>query len=70
MKILVTGGCGYIGSHVALELVKQNYQVVIADNLSNSSDKVIDRLRQISGVCPNFYKVDLTDKDELYRVSS
>ena len=47
--ILVTGGAGYIGSHTVVELQNQNYNVVIADNLSNSNEKVIDAISQITG---------------------
>ena len=49
MKILVTGGAGYIGSHTVVELVNNGYDVVIVDNFSNSKPSVIDRLREITG---------------------
>ncbi|HAQ64407.1 MAG TPA: UDP-glucose 4-epimerase GalE [Bacteroidales bacterium] len=62
MKILVTGGAGYIGSHTVVELQKQGHQVVIVDNLSNSSADVIDNIVKISGVAPVFEKFDLTDQ--------
>ncbi len=64
-KILVTGGAGYIGSHTAVELIKSDYEVVIIDNLSNSSIEVIDRIQKISGVKPNFYNFDLCDTAKL-----
>lgn len=60
-KILVTGGTGYIGSHTTVELIQQGYEVIIADNLSNSFEWVIDRIEKITGVSPHFYHVDLTD---------
>lgn len=60
-KILVTGGTGYIGSHTTVELIQQGYEVIIADNLSNSFEWVIDRIEKITGVRPHFYHVDLTD---------
>lgn len=60
-KIIVTGGCGYIGSHTAIELIENNFKVVIVDNLSNSSEQTIDRIQEITGVCPTFEKVDLKD---------
>ena len=60
-KILVTGGCGYIGSHTAIELINNNYEVVIFDNLSNSSQETIDRIQSITGVLPVFEYVDLKD---------
>jgi UDP-glucose 4-epimerase len=64
-KILLTGGAGYIGSHIAVELLKNNYEVVIIDNLSNSTPETIDRIEKISGKWPEFYKIDLCDLDEL-----
>jgi UDP-glucose 4-epimerase len=62
MNILVTGGAGYIGSHTALGLLAQNHEVIILDNLSNSSAKVIPRLEKISGKKIQFYEGDLCDK--------
>ncbi|HAY34940.1 MAG TPA: UDP-glucose 4-epimerase GalE [Ignavibacteria bacterium] len=63
MKILVTGGTGYIGSHTAVELQKEGYEVIILDNLSNSEIEVIDNIEKISGVKPEFHKIDLCDED-------
>lgn len=63
-KILVTGGTGYIGSHTAVELIQQGFEVIIADNLSNSFEWIIDRIYQITGVRPQFYKADLTQLDQ------
>ena len=63
MKILVTGGTGYIGSHTVVELQKEGHDVVILDNLSNSDKKVVDRIEKITGVRPGFYEADLLDKD-------
>lgn len=60
--ILVTGGTGYIGSHTTIELIQHGYNVVIADNLYNSSANTIDRIEAITGVRPVFYPVCLTDK--------
>lgn len=68
MKILVTGGAGYIGSHTAVELQSAGYEVIIVDNLSNSNENVLDGIEKISGVRPLFHKVDITDKDLLQRV--
>ncbi|EWH13793.1 UDP-glucose 4-epimerase [Cellulophaga geojensis KL-A] len=62
-KIIVTGGCGYIGSHTVIELLKSNFEVVILDDLSNSTEKTIDRISQITGKTPTFIHIDL--KDEL-----
>ena len=61
--ILVTGGTGYIGSHTCVELLNAGYDVVIMDNLYNSSEEVLKRIEKISGKKAKFYKVDLLDKD-------
>ena len=66
--ILVTGGAGYIGSHTVVELQNQNYNVVIADNLSNSNEKVIDAICQITGKKPEFIKADLSDQSDCKKV--
>ncbi|WP_250278859.1 UDP-glucose 4-epimerase GalE [[Clostridium] colinum] len=65
MSILVTGGSGYIGSHTCVELLNQGYDVVVVDNLCNSSKKSLDRVKQITGKEVKFYKEDLLNKDEL-----
>ena len=62
MKILVTGGLGYIGSHVVVELQNEGFEVVIIDNCSNSSESVLDGIITISGVKPVFEKFDLREK--------
>ncbi|MBN1561927.1 UDP-glucose 4-epimerase GalE, partial [candidate division KSB1 bacterium] len=67
-NILVTGGTGYIGSHTVVELLNARYNVFIVDNLRNSKIKVLDRIEQISGRRPIFYKVDLLDKNALAQV--
>ncbi len=61
MKILLTGGAGYIGSHTAIELTALGHEVVIVDNLANSSAKVIDRIETICGKRPEFFKADCCD---------
>ena len=61
MKILVTGGTGYIGSHTVVELVQAGYEVEILDNLYNSKESVLDRIQEITGARPVFHKVDLLD---------
>lgn len=61
MKILVTGGTGYIGSHTVVELQNKGYDVVIVDNLSNSYDYVVDRIEKITGKRPEFHAFDLAD---------
>lgn len=65
MKILVTGGTGYIGSHTVVELIEQGFDVVIIDNLSNSDATTIDRIEQITNVRPKLYVFDLLDKQKL-----
>jgi UDP-glucose 4-epimerase len=64
MKILVTGGLGFIGSHTCVELINKNHQVVVADNLSNSKIETLERIEKITGTKPVFYKIDVT-KEEL-----
>lgn len=61
MKILVTGGTGYIGSHTVVELQNKDYEVIIVDNLSNSSAEIVDKITLITGIKPDFEKFDLTD---------
>jgi len=67
-KVLVTGGTGYIGSHTAVELQRAGYQVVIVDNLSNSTDKIVGQIGQITGIVPAFYQIDLCDEAALRMV--
>ena len=68
MKILVTGGTGYIGSHTCVELIGSGHEVVILDNLYNSSEDVIDRIEKITGVRPAFYRTDILDREGLEKV--
>lgn len=70
MKILVTGGTGYIGSHTCVELLNNNYEVVILDNLSNSSIDVLDKIYTITGKRPVFYEGDMIDSNLLDRIFS
>lgn len=65
MKILVTGGAGYIGSHTAVELAAAGYDVFIIDNFSNSEPFIIDRIREITGKNIQFEKVDVANAEEL-----
>ena len=62
MKILVTGGLGFIGSHVVVRLQEEGFDVVIIDNLSNSDIKVLDGIVAITGITPAFEKLDLREK--------
>ena len=65
MRILVTGGAGYIGSHTCLELLNQGHEVVVADNLCNSCEEALNRVKELTGKDLTFYKVDLLDKEGL-----
>ncbi len=60
-NILVTGGTGFIGSHTVVQLLDAGYQVIIADDLSNSREEVVDSIEQITGIRPEFVKADLCD---------
>ena len=68
MSVLVTGGMGYIGSHTTVELLKAGKDVIIIDNLCNSSIVVKDRIKEITGKEVKFYNVDLTDKEAVKKV--
>ncbi|WP_133642420.1 UDP-glucose 4-epimerase GalE [Zeaxanthinibacter enoshimensis] len=63
MKILVTGGLGFIGSHTVVELQQAGFEVVIIDNCSNSSENVLEGIKAITGQTPEFVKMDLRDKN-------
>tara|TARA_B100002003_G_scaffold195162_1_gene184943 strand:+ start:320 stop:535 length:216 start_codon:yes stop_codon:yes gene_type:complete len=66
-KILVTGGLGFIGSHTVVALQEKGFEVVIIDNLSNSSKEVLEGIRKITHKMPIFEKIDLRDKKILKR---
>lgn len=68
MNILVTGGTGYIGSHTVVKLIEAGHQVIIVDNLVNSSEEVLNRIEKITKVRPLFYKIDLSNKKDLATV--
>ncbi|MCF8045396.1 MAG: UDP-glucose 4-epimerase GalE [Desulfarculaceae bacterium] len=68
MKVLVTGGAGYIGSHTCVKLMEKNWEVAVVDNLSNSSEKCIDAVEEITGKSVMFYKTDLLDRSGLERI--
>lgn len=68
MKILVTGGAGYIGSHTCVELLNEGYDVVVVDNLYNASKKVLDRVKEITGKDVAFYENDIRDYDAMCNI--
>ena len=70
MRILVTGGTGYIGSHTCIELLKNGYEVVIIDNLINSKESVVGKIEKLSGKSVKFYKCDILDEEGMDRVFS
>ena len=70
MKILVTGGAGFIGSHTVVELQEAGYDVVVMDNLSNSSEKSLERVQKITGKAVPFYKADILDREALEQIFS
>ena len=61
--ILVTGGAGFIGSHTCVELLNSGYDVVVLDNLSNSSEESLRRVQKITGKSLKFYEGDIADKE-------
>ncbi len=63
MKVLFTGGLGYIGSHTAVEMLNEGFEVIIADDLSNSKIGVVDKIKQITGKSVKFYQVDVCNKE-------
>ncbi len=67
-KILVTGGAGYIGSHTVVELLDNGYDVVVVDNLSNSSKESLNRVEQITGKTVKFYENDIADMDAMGKI--
>ncbi len=73
ITVLVTGGAGFIGSHTCVELLEQGYSVVIVDDLSNSSEKAVDRIKSITGADDtriSFYEADILDRAALERIFS
>jgi len=68
MTIFVTGGAGYIGSHTVLELIKNGYEVIVADNFSNSKPEAVVRIKELAGRDFKFYEIDICDSKQLDNV--
>ncbi len=68
MRILVTGGAGYIGSHTCVELLNAGYEVVVVDNLYNASEKALERVKKITGKDLTFYLADICDGDMMNKI--
>ena len=68
MKILVTGGAGYIGSHTTVELLNAGYSVVMIDNFSNSKKDVLDKIKKITNKDFEFYEGDVSDETIMNKI--
>ena len=68
MKILVTGGTGYIGSHTCIELINNGYEVIIIDNFYNSNIEVLNRIQKITTKTITFYQTDLLNKESIEKI--
>ena len=68
MRILVTGGAGYIGSHTCLALLEQGHEVVVFDNLYNASEEALNRVKKLTGKDLTFYKADMLDRDAMEKI--
>ncbi len=68
MRVLVTGGCGFIGSHTVVELLNRGYEVIVVDNLVNSKIEAISRIEEITGRNVKFYREDMRDKEALRNI--
>ena len=70
MNILITGGAGYIGSHTTVELLNNNYDIIIIDNLCNSKEEPVNRVQKLTGKKVQFYKKDLVDFSDIDSIFS
>ena len=65
-KILLTGGAGFIGSHTVVELLQRGYEIAVVDNLSNSCEEALERVKEITGKDFKFYNADVRDRDTFW----
>jgi len=68
MKVLLTGGAGYIGSHTCIELLNAGHEAIICDNYSNSKPEALNRIREITGKDFKFYEADCCDKAAMEKI--
>ena len=68
MKVLVTGGAGFIGSHTCVELLNDGFEIVVLDNFSNSNMKSIENIKKITGKDFKFYEVDYLEREKLEKI--
>jgi UDP-glucose 4-epimerase len=68
MTVFVSGGLGYIGSHTTIELLNYGYEVIIADNLCNTKEVVLDKIKKLTGRNPKFYKIDLLNEESVEKI--
>ena len=68
MAILITGGAGYIGSHTCVELLNNNYKIIVVDNLSNSSIESLNRVKEITGKQFEFYKENVLNREKMNEI--
>ena len=68
MSILITGGAGYIGSHTVVEFLKEGKDVIVVDNLSNSKEESLNRVKKITGKEVKFYKADVRDYEAMSKI--
>ena len=68
MSILITGGCGYIGSHTCVELINAGFEIVVLDNLYNSKKESLKRVCEITGKSIPFYECDIRDREGLDKI--
>ncbi|MFB6732127.1 GDP-mannose 4,6-dehydratase, partial [Bacillus mobilis] len=68
MAILITGGAGYIGSHTCIELLNNNYKIIVVDNLSNSSIESLNRVKEITGKQFEFYKESVLNREKMNEI--